>query len=133
MVFVRVWRSLDARGGRATSGALPRCERRSAGALDFWYVLLRGVFQLDCFRSNGAAAGTSRCRSASRPRFAYFPFGGGSRICIGNNFAMMETQLVLATLAQHYRLELVSGHTVVPDPTFALKPRYGVLVKPHLV
>ena len=68
-------------------------------------------------------------RTANRHRFAYFPFGGGSRTCIGNNFAMMEAQLVLAILAQRFQFQLVPEHTVVPDPTFVLKPRYGVMVR----
>src|SRR3989440_3513839 len=54
-------------------------------------------------------------RSAGRPHFAHFPFGGGPRLCIGNNFAMMEAQLILATLAQRYRLRLVPGHKVEPE------------------
>ena len=65
-------------------------------------------------------------RSASRPRFAYFPFGGGPRQCIGNNFAMMEAQLILATVAQRYRLRLVPGHPVEPRPMLTLRPRYGI-------
>ncbi|MGC2391439.1 MAG: cytochrome P450, partial [Candidatus Acidiferrum sp.] len=48
------------------------------------------------------------------PRFAYCPFGGGPRQCIGNTFALMETALVLATIAQRYRFRLVEGHPVVP-------------------
>src|SRR5262249_55076312 len=67
-------------------------------------------------------------RSARRPRFAYFPFGGGGRICIGNNFAMMEAQLVLAAAAQRYRVKVVPGHKVEPDPTFTLRPRNGIRV-----
>jgi len=51
-------------------------------------------------------------RSASRPHFAYFPFGGGPRLCIGSHFALMEAQLILATVAQRYRLRLVPGHPV---------------------
>lgn len=61
-----------------------------------------------------------------RPRFAYFPFGGGPRQCIGNRFAEMEMQLVLATLAQHVHLELVPGHPVVPTPTITLRPKHGM-------
>jgi cytochrome P450 len=68
-------------------------------------------------------------RAVNRPRFAYFPFGGGARTCIGNNFAMMEAQLILAIIFQRFRLQLVLDHPVVPDPTFVLKPRYGVLMK----
>lgn len=60
--------------------------------------------------------------SAQRPRYAYFPFGGGPRQCIGNEFALMEAQLVLAMVAQQYRLRLVPGHAVVPEPAITLRP-----------
>jgi cytochrome P450 len=62
------------------------------------------------------------------PRFAYFPFGGGPRLCIGNHFAMMEAVLVLATMAQRFRLTLVPGHPVVPWPSMTLRPRHGIQV-----
>ena len=65
-------------------------------------------------------------QAAGRPHFAYFPFGGGPRICIGNNFALMEIQLVLATIAQHYRLRLVPGHPVEPEALLSLRPRSGL-------
>lgn len=58
----------------------------------------------------------------SRPRYAYVPFGGGPRQCIGNVFAMTEAQLILATIAQRYRLELVSGQVVSPEPLITLRP-----------
>jgi len=67
-------------------------------------------------------------RVAERPRYAYFPFGGGPRQCIGNTFALMEAQLVLATVAQKYRLSLVPGCTVEPDPIFTLRPNRAVLM-----
>src|SRR5262249_32258373 len=63
-----------------------------------------------------------------RHKFAYFPFGGGPRVCIGNTFALLEGPLVLATIVQRFRVELVQGQTVVPDPTFTLRPKYGVKV-----
>ncbi|MBA3439509.1 MAG: cytochrome P450 [Pyrinomonadaceae bacterium] len=62
------------------------------------------------------------------PRFAYFPFGGGPRGCIGNAFAMMEAALLLATIAQRFRLKLVSDHPVTPLPTITLRPRSGIKV-----
>ena len=62
------------------------------------------------------------------PRFAYFPFGGGPRQCIGNSFALMEATLILATIAQKYRLRLVPDHPVVPLASITLRPRYGVRV-----
>src|SRR5271169_2393644 len=60
------------------------------------------------------------------PRFAYFPFGGGPRQCIGSNFALMEAALILATIAQKFRFSLVEGHPVVPLASITLRPRYGV-------
>jgi cytochrome P450 len=60
------------------------------------------------------------------PRFAYFPFGGGPRQCIGNTFALMETALILATIAQQYRFRLVDGHPVVPLASITLRPRHGI-------
>jgi cytochrome P450 len=60
------------------------------------------------------------------PRFAYFPFGGGPRLCIGNNFALMEAALILATIAQKFRFRLVEGHPVVPLASITLRPRYGI-------
>ncbi len=65
-------------------------------------------------------------QAAGRPHYAYFPFGGGPRICIGNNFALMEMQLVLATLSQHYQLRLVPGHPVEPEALLSLRPRAGL-------
>jgi len=59
-------------------------------------------------------------------RYAYFPFSGGPRVCIGNSFAMMETVLVLATMAQRYRLKLVPDQAVKPWPVFTLRPRNGI-------
>jgi cytochrome P450 len=61
-------------------------------------------------------------------RYAYFPFGGGPRICIGNNFALMEATLLLATIAQRFRLKLAPGAVVTPLPTMTLRPAHGVKV-----
>ena len=63
-----------------------------------------------------------------RPRYAYIPFGGGPRLCMGNNFALMEMTLVLATIAQRYRLELASAQIIEPEPLIVLPPRNGVPV-----
>ncbi len=65
-------------------------------------------------------------RSAGRPRFAYFPFGGGQRQCIGAGFALMEAQILLATLAQHFRCLPVSERPIEPDPQVTLRPRGGM-------
>lgn len=63
---------------------------------------------------------------ASRPQFAYFPFGGGPRRCIGESFAWMEGVLVIATLAQKWKMRLVPGHRVKLQPSITLRPKYGM-------
>ena len=65
-------------------------------------------------------------RTSSRPRFAYIPFGAGPRICIGAAFAMEEALLILAMIAQRYRLHLKTGHPVEPQGLITLRPRYGL-------
>jgi cytochrome P450 len=68
-------------------------------------------------------------RSAGRPHFAYFPFGGGPHLCIGNNFALMEAQLILATVAQVYQLRMAPRHPpVIPEPLVTLRPRNGIVM-----
>ena len=67
-------------------------------------------------------------RSAARHRFAYIPFGAGPRICIGMAFAMTEAVLILATIAQRYRLRLKAGHPVEPQGLITLRPRYGMRI-----
>jgi cytochrome P450 len=61
-----------------------------------------------------------------RPKFAYFPFGGGSRLCIGERFAWMEGVLLLATIAQQWKFRLSPGHPVEPMPLITLRPRHGM-------
>ena len=65
-------------------------------------------------------------RNDRLPRGGYMPFGGGPRVCIGNAFAMMEARLILATVAQQYRLKLAPGHQVAPQRVFTLRPKYGM-------
>jgi len=65
-------------------------------------------------------------RSTGRKPFAYFPFGGGPRLCIGHNFAMLEAQLIIATVAQRYAPRLLPGHMVEAERLFVLRPRGGL-------
>jgi len=65
------------------------------------------------------------------PKYAYFPFGGGPRQCIGNYFAMMEVVLLLATIGQRFRLTLVPDHPVTLLPAMSLRPREGIKVVVH--
>jgi cytochrome P450 len=66
-----------------------------------------------------------------RPRFAYYPFGGGPHQCIGQGFALMETPLILATIAQRYRLLAKPGHLVTPEPMVTLRLRGGLPMLLH--
>lgn len=63
-----------------------------------------------------------------RPRYAYLPFGGGSRMCIGNHFAMMEAQIILAMIVREEKLRLEPRHRVVLDPLITLRPKHGIRV-----
>jgi len=59
-------------------------------------------------------------------KYAYLPFGGGPRICIGNTFAMMEARLILATLYGHFDFALVPGQRIIPEQLVTLRPKYGI-------
>src|SRR6185503_9220852 len=65
-------------------------------------------------------------RESARPRFAYIPFGGGPRGCIGSQFAMMEAQLIAAAIAQRYRIVLVPDQRIRPEPLITLRPAPGI-------
>jgi cytochrome P450 len=65
---------------------------------------------------------------SSLPKYAYFPFGGGPRACIGNYFAMMEIVMVLATIGRRFRFSLVPDHPVSLQPAMSLRPADGIKV-----
>lgn len=67
----------------------------------------------------------------SLPRYAYFPFGGGARVCIGNHFAMMEAMLMIATMAQHFDLENVMAQPMATQPAVTLRPTVPVSMLAH--
>jgi cytochrome P450 len=68
---------------------------------------------------------------AERPKFAYFPFGGGPRLCIGESFAWTEGVLLLAALARRWRMSLVPGHPVALQPRVTLRPKHGMRMRLH--
>jgi cytochrome P450 len=63
---------------------------------------------------------------AKRPKFSYFPFGGGHRLCIGESFAWMEGVLILATLGQRWRMRLSPGHRISPRTRISQRPLHGM-------
>jgi cytochrome P450 len=60
------------------------------------------------------------------PKYAYYPFGGGPRVCVGNTFALMEAAILLATVGQHYRFTLDPGAVIDLSPQITLLPTYGI-------
>jgi cytochrome P450 len=66
--------------------------------------------------------------TAGRHRFAYYPFGGGPRLCIGNTFALVEAQVIIASVAQRYAPRPVPGHPVEVEPGVTLRPKHGLMM-----
>jgi cytochrome P450 len=64
-------------------------------------------------------------RPSSAPRFAYLPFSGGRRICVGQGFAMMNATILAAMIAQRFRFDLIPGAPIVLDPTVTIRPLHG--------
>ena len=71
----------------------------------------------------------SDAAKAARPQFAYFPFGGGPRVCIGEGFAKMETVLVLACLLRRFRFEALPGQNMEPEAERNMRPKHGILMR----
>jgi cytochrome P450 len=71
---------------------------------------------------------TPQAKTERQP-FAYFPFGGGPRRCMGEAFALMEGVLLLASLARRWRLRLAPGHKVEPLPQHLLRSKYGMVMR----
>lgn len=69
----------------------------------------------------------------TRPRFAYFPFSGGPRLCIGEAFALMEAQIVVAMLLQRYRLTLLDARPIEPEVQLTVRPRGGLPMRAALL
>ncbi len=67
--------------------------------------------------------------AANRPKFAFFPFGAGTRVCIGEHFAVSEGVLLMAVIAQQWRLHLVPGQEIAPEPHITLRPRHSIHMK----
>lgn len=63
------------------------------------------------------------------PKYAYFPFGGGPRVCIGQDFAIMEAMLAIATMFRRFKLELVKGQVIEPQPVVLLRPKNGIKIR----
>jgi cytochrome P450 len=70
-------------------------------------------------------------RSAGRPQYAYLPFGGGQRLCIGSHLAMLEAQVIVSRVLQRFRLALVPGFPVAPLPGITLRQRHGLSMTIH--
>ena len=66
---------------------------------------------------------------AKRPRFSYFPFGGGVRSCIGETFAWMEGILIIATIARRWKMQVMRGHPLVLQPLVTLRPKHGMQMR----
>jgi cytochrome P450 len=64
---------------------------------------------------------------SSRPKFSYIPFGGGHHQCLGMHLALVEAQLILASVAREFKIQPLAGHAIVPQPAITLRQRDGLL------
>jgi cytochrome P450 len=113
--------------------AIAECElggyRLPAGSNVFilqWRTQRDARFFLDPERFEPERWREDPVRSGKIPRFAYFPFGGGPRVCVGASFAMMEATLLLAMIQQNYHLELFPNHPVEVFASVTLRPKHGI-------
>jgi cytochrome P450 len=72
-------------------------------------------------------------QTAARPSCAYLPFGAGQRLCIGSQLALLEARVIITRVVQRFRLELVPGFAVTPQPGITLRPRHGLRMTLHPV
>ena len=72
-------------------------------------------------------------QASARPRYAYFPFGAGPRLCIGDSFARFEAGLILASIARRFRLDLLPGQSVQVEALVTLRPKHGLKMVLHPV
>ena len=68
-------------------------------------------------------------RMKHKPKYSYFPFGGGQRLCIGNNFAMLEMQTVLAILCSSFNFHVPENFRLELEPTVTLRPKNGLSMR----
>lgn len=66
---------------------------------------------------------------AARPRFAYFPFGGGAHTCIGEQFALLESVSILAMVLSRFRFQAEPGQKISLRPTITLRPKHGIRLR----
>jgi cytochrome P450 len=82
------------------------------------------------FFERPAAFEPERWKTASPPKFAYFPFGGGAKMCIGDAFAKLEGVLVLAVMAKQWRLQCQANSEVLPIAGITLNPERPIILRP---
>ena len=103
-----------------------RVDRGTTVGLSTWATHRNPAYfaEPDTFRPERWADGLAR----RLPRFAYFPYGGGARVCIARAFVHQQLVLAIATIARRFRLTLAPGHRVTPRPETALSMRDGLRV-----
>lgn len=75
----------------------------------------------------------SKENKALQHPYAYLPFGGGPRLCIGNSFALMEMQLILVQILRRFEVATVPGQAIIPQALITLRPKYGIRMKLHRI